>query len=203
MEVEQSVGDPWSAVPTPPTPPARVHYPHRPPAIRAAEAAKLAPQPSAADVGAPEDLKRLMLSWRGVGNSPSSEWRLEWCQFVIEQLRSNQASLKPIDAPYWPFPKPQDLATVRADDGAAVSQQEHVRRTERAVRLGDARDESLRRLRVTLTAEAWLRAVDVTHPAVERLALWHRQVWGIETPVSDDYCEREQVAIAAVAARVR
>lgn len=121
------------------------------------------------------------------GSLISPEWRAKWVQMVVEHLDG----FRPVDTEKFQtsIAYPELTPTGNREEDAKA--QERARVLFRDQRFSDMRSENERRLRTTLTAEAWMRGVDVTAPQVRWLMLHHEKRWGIREPVSDDSEQRE------------
>jgi hypothetical protein len=124
-----------------------------------------------------------------LGARISPEWRARWVQMVVEHLNG----LRPVEPEKFQssIAYPELKPTGNHEEDAKA--QERARMLFRDQRFADMRSENERRLRTTLTAEAWMREIDVTAPQVRWLMLHHEKRWGIREPVSDDSEKREEM----------
>lgn len=139
----------------------------------------LRPPPSEDAYGKPMKLGALI----------SPEWRARWVHMVCEHARE-----------FWPVDPekfqtsiayPEFKPTGNHEEDAKA--QERMRSVFREQRFADMLAENERRLRTTLTAEAWMREIDVCAPQTKWLMEFHRKYWGIREPVSDEYDKREEM----------
>jgi hypothetical protein len=102
-------------------------------------------------------------------NPNDAGWRAGWVRYIVEHLKT----FRPVD------PDTVRCASKENPDPSPL------------VRLSYARAESISNLRTTLHAAAWAGALDVCSRDAQALAEWHRRMWGIREPVSDDVSARE------------